>query len=136
MTNAMVSKRVGCQFLLLCLTVLLMAGLCFGQPSVGLTHIVGPPTTTVFVSGNGFAANAAIDIYFETADLALAVTNGTGAFSSIRIQVPAAARPGKHWVTAVTRSTGAAGQKAFLVRTNWAEFGFTPNGKRFNHFEN
>jgi glucose dehydrogenase len=46
------------------------------------------------------------------------------------------AQPGKHWITAVARSTGAAGQKPFTVRTNWAQRGFTPSGKRFNRFEN
>jgi hypothetical protein len=119
-----------------CISVLLLAGLCFSQPKVGLSPSSGPPTTNVLVSGSGFAASAAIDIYFDTTDLALAVTGSTGSFSKIAIQVPASALPGTHTVTAVARSSGAAAQKTFLVQTNWSQFRFTPRHKGRNLYEN
>src|SRR6266567_3062676 len=87
-----------------CISVLLLAGLCYSQPTVGLSPSSGPPTATVVVSGSSFPTSAAIDIYFDTTDLALAVADSTGSFSQIAIQVPASALPGTHTVTAVARS--------------------------------
>ena len=97
-----------------------------------ITPTVGPPTTNVLVSGTGFDPYAAVDIYFDLTDLALAVTNGAGAFGGncatcgIAIQVPAYAVPGTHWITAVERYGQKAAQKSFLVRTDWAQFRFKP----------
>src|SRR5208283_1569616 len=115
---------------------LLFASLGFGQPKVTVSPKSNPPTTNVLVSGSGFSPYAAIDIYFDTTDEALASANASGAFSKISIPVPASAVPGTHWVTAVQRSNNESAQTPFRVNTNWAEFGFTPNGKRFNPYEN
>jgi hypothetical protein len=41
-------------------------------PRVALTPASGPPTTTVTVSGTGFAPYEGVDLYFDTTDLALA----------------------------------------------------------------
>jgi len=130
-----VASRTGKRLFLTPITVLIFAGLCFSQ-KVTLGPKVGPPTTQVLVSGTGFSPNAAIDIYFDTTDEALAIANGDGVFSKIPIQVPSSALPGNHWVSAVQRSTGTGAQAAFLVQTNWAEFGFTPKNKRVNPYEN
>ncbi len=118
------------------ITTLFLAGLCFGQPAVTLSAKTGPPTTNIFVSGSGFAAYAAIDIYFDTTDEALASANGSGAFSKIEIQVPSSALPGTHWVTAVQRLNDNSAQAPFKVNTNWVEEGFTPKGDRSNPYEN
>jgi hypothetical protein len=64
----------------------------------------------VLVSGTGFTVFAAIDIYFDTTDVALAIANGSGPFSNIAIQVPASALPGTHWVSAVMRYDGRGAQ--------------------------
>ena len=110
-------------------------------PAVIITPTVGPPTTNVLVSGTGFDPYVAVDIYFDLTDLALAVTNGAGAFGggSIRggvpIQVPASAVPGTHWITAVERYGIKAAQKPFLVRTDWAQFRFKPDHKGLNPYE-
>jgi hypothetical protein len=110
MTGAKIASiKASKQLCLVCISVLLLVGLCFSQPKVGLLPSSGPPTTNVLVSGSGFPAFAAIDIYFDTTDLALAVTGSTGSFSKIAIQVPASALPGTHMVTAVARSNGAEG---------------------------
>jgi len=75
--------------------------------SITVSSASNPPNTTIFVSGSGFSAGADVDIYFDTTDLALAVTDGTGSFSQIALRVPASALPGEHMVSAVDRSTGA-----------------------------
>ena len=62
--------------------ILWLAGSGFSQ-SITVSPASNPPNTTIFVSGSGFSAGADVDIYFDTADLALAVTDDTGAFSQI-----------------------------------------------------
>jgi hypothetical protein len=49
----------------------------------------------VTASGTGFSVFEAVDLYFDTDDLCLGVTDGTGAFSST-LKVPSAALPGTH----------------------------------------
>jgi len=106
------------------------------HPKVTVSPKSNPPTTDVLVSGSGFSPYAAIDIYFDTTDEALASANASGAFSKISIQVPPSAVPGEHWITAVQRSNDHSAQTPFTVNTNWAESGFTPERKRFNPYEN
>jgi len=77
-----------------------------------------------------------VDLYFDAADLALAVTNVDGAFSSIPIRVPARAVPGPHWITCVGRFSGIAAQNPFIVQTNWPMFRDGPQHKGFNSVEN
>lgn len=126
---------------LLCSTVARAEETLTSTPAVMITPIVGPPTTNVLVSGTGFDPNVAVDIYFDKTDLALATTNGAGAFGrasvfgGIALQVPASALPGTHWITARERS-GKAAQKSFLVRTDWAQFHFSPDHKGLNPYEN
>jgi hypothetical protein len=50
---------------------LLFGSAAFSQ-TITLSPTISPPTTSTQVSGSGFAPNAAIDIYFDTTDLALA----------------------------------------------------------------
>ena len=83
------------------------------------------------------SATVAVDIYFDTADVALAVTSATGAFSGINITVPTTAVPGTHWVTAVARgTTGKSAQAAFSVQTNWSQFRYSPLHRGRNPYEN
>ena len=86
--------------------ILLLAASGFSQ-SITVSPPSNPPNTTTLVSGSGFSAGADVDIYFDTTDLALAVTDDTGSFSQIALHVPASALPGEHTVSAVERSTGA-----------------------------
>jgi hypothetical protein len=64
----------------------------------------------------GFRASTAVDIYFDTTDMALAITSGTGAFSGIGIQVPASAVPGTHWVTGVAPGTRGKAHRSWCRR--------------------
>jgi hypothetical protein len=90
----------------------------------------------VRVSGTGFGTYRAVDIYFDTTDMALAATNGHGAFTSIPVRVPASAVPGTHYITAVERRTGRSAQARFLVNTNWAQFRYSNIHSGFNPYEN
>jgi outer membrane protein assembly factor BamB len=127
---------------LFCSTVATAEETLATAPAVTITPTVGPPTTNVLVWGTGFDPYVAVDIYFDTTDLALATTNGQGTFGGgsirggIAIQVPASAVPGTHWVTAVERYGQKAAQKSFLVRTDWAQFRFEPRHRGMNPYEN
>jgi outer membrane protein assembly factor BamB len=112
-------------------------------PSLTLTPKVDPPspvggTPVIFrVSGASFAGSTALDIYFDTAEVALAVTSSTGAFSGINVQVPSSAVPGTHWVTAVAQGTsGQAAQAPFTVQANWPQFRYSQVHKGRNPYEN
>jgi outer membrane protein assembly factor BamB len=104
--------------------------------NVALSTKSGPPTTKISVSGSGFPAAAAVDIYFDTSELALTVTTAAGSFSDVEIQVPASALPGTNWVTAVVQNSGEAAQAAFKVQTNWPQFQFADNNSGANPYEN
>ena len=117
-------------------TAVLLTGTVLAAPSLTLSKTSGPPTTALTVSGSGFAASSLIDIYFDLTDTALVLSSSTGTFSNIALQVPAAAQPGTHWVTAVVRNSASAAQMSFLVQTNWVERGFGPQNRRSNPYEN
>ncbi|HTQ53140.1 MAG TPA: PQQ-binding-like beta-propeller repeat protein [Bryobacteraceae bacterium] len=113
-----------------------LASTALAQPLISANPQAGPPTDKVAVRGTGFSADEAVDIYFDTTDLALAATSPAGAFSSVSISVPASAAPGTHWITGVGRMSGLAAQRAFLVRTDWAQFLRDPEHRGYNPTEN
>lgn len=115
--------------------VVSLAGISSGQ-TVSLSPRVGPPTTKTTISGSGFSANTAVDIYFDTTDEVLIITDGTGAIPKTLLKIPASAVPGQHWVSAVQRSTQTGAQIAFTVQTNWAQQGFGPSHQGWNPYEN
>ena len=87
------------------------------------------------MSGRGFKPNVGVDIFFDTKDEALVVTNGKGEFDKAGIHAPRSVRPGEHWVTALERNNDKGAQKPFLVRTNWRQF-HRQDMMRLNPFEN
>src|ERR1700733_7499507 len=91
---------------------LALSSAAFSQ-TITLSLKEGPPTGSTTVSGSGFFAHAAIDLYFDTTGEALVIANALGAFSNIAIEVPASALPGTHWVSAVQRSNDTGAQVAF-----------------------
>jgi len=121
--------------ILLALGALFVPAPAWAAPGVTLSKTVGPPTTALTVTGSGFPASAAVDVYFDTTDEALVVADAGGAFS-LPLTVPSTASPGRHWVTAVSRSGGTAAQVSFLVRTDWAMFRYSPAHSGSNPFEN
>ncbi|MGD0181443.1 MAG: PQQ-binding-like beta-propeller repeat protein, partial [Terriglobales bacterium] len=113
--------------------LLLFASLSFGQAAIQLSKSVGPPTTKTLVSGEDFPANAEVNLYFDRVRVGQVTTDSTGSFSDAPIEVPKGALPGKHYVIAKAQTEAKA---RFLVRTNWPQYGFGPNGGRHNRFEN
>jgi outer membrane protein assembly factor BamB len=104
--------------------------------SVLLSKTVGPPTTPITVSGSGFGPNELVDLYTGTTDAARASTSATGTFSYPGFVVPASAQPGQLWISAEGRHSGLGAQAPFVVRADWATFGFKPGGGRRNPYEN
>jgi outer membrane protein assembly factor BamB len=106
------------------------------KPHITLSRKVGPPTTQILVSGSGFEPNAGVDIYFDTKDELLVVTDGRGEFKGAKAHAPRSARPGNHWVTALERNNDKGAQKPFVVFTNWPQVGFDPSLSGLNPYEN
>jgi hypothetical protein len=104
-------------------------------PGVQLSATMGPPLAVLQISGAGFRPSTAVDIYFDTTDQTLAITTARG-LVSMRIQVPASAQPGAHWVSLVARGTNVAAQAAFKVNVNWPMAGLSAQGRNTNAYEN
>jgi hypothetical protein len=120
---------------LMCLACWLFPSIAFAAPSINLSEQIGPPTSQILVSGSGFAPNVGVDIYFDTKDEALVVTNNEGEFHNAKIHAPSSAHPGEHWVTALERNNDKGDQEPFLVNTNWSQFHFDAR-TRLNPYEN
>ncbi len=104
-------------------------------PGLQLSQATGYPTVSFTVTGEGFGPYTSVDVYFDTTDIALAVSNGLGVVS-IAIQVPVSSQPGAHWITLDERANHFAAQKPFTVNTNWPMQAFGPGGAGVNPFEN
>jgi outer membrane protein assembly factor BamB len=115
---------------------LLLCGIASAAPSITLSKKSGPPTSKILVSGRGFKSHVGVDIFFNTKDKALVVTNGKGEFHDATVHAPRSARPGEHWITALERNNDKGAQKPFLVQTDWSEFHFEAAGTRLNPYEN
>ena len=105
-------------------------------PSITLSKKIGPPTSKILVSGSGFEANVGVDIFFDTTDEALVVTDSNGSFQNAAICAPHSALPGEHWVTALERNNNKGDRKPFVAFTNWPQYGFSPDLRKVNPYEN
>jgi eukaryotic-like serine/threonine-protein kinase len=106
------------------------------KPRIKISRGTGTPGSSMTVSGAGFGAHQAVDLYFDRSDKALVSTNGRGAFFGRALRVPGSAAPGTHYVTAVQRHTARSAQAKFLVNTNWVQDGFSASHYGFNPYEN
>jgi outer membrane protein assembly factor BamB len=111
------------------------AGAASASSVVTVSPSVPHPKQNVTVSGMGFAASEAIDVYLDTTDTLLIVSTATGTFSA-SLSLPATEQPGKHYATAIGRKSGDSAQIAFTVSTPWAEYGFGYAHNGFNQYEN
>ncbi len=93
------------------------------------------PSQSITITGTGFGASEAIDVYLDTTDSALVVSASTGKFSTT-LTVAATVSPGEHYVTAIGRRSGDAAQLPFTVSTPWAEFGYGRAHAGLNPYEN
>jgi hypothetical protein len=84
-------------------------------PGIVLSPVNGLPGTTVTVSGAGFGAFEAVDIYLGITEAALASASGAGNFAGITVQVPESTGPGRALLTAVGRHSGLSAQAPFTV---------------------
>lgn len=103
-------------------------------PGVLLTKAFGPPTSALSVRFSEFGPSEAVDVYVDTSDVALASASTAGA-GTVPVTIPAAATPGTHWITAVGRRSGISAQTTFLVRTDWAQYGFDGSRAGANPYE-
>ncbi len=104
-------------------------------PGVLVSPAVGPPTTATRIYYSGFSPLEPVDLYLDTGDIALSSASATGA-GNPPVTIPAATRPGVHFVTAVGRRSLNSAQANFTVQTSWPQFGFAPNHKGNNRYEN
>jgi len=104
------------------------------QPTLRLSKTVGPPTTKLKVSGQGFTPNADVSIAFDSAVLARSRTDDSGTFSRVSLRVPQLAMPGNHRVSGVDPA-GLSGVAPFLVQTDWPQFHVSQLHTGFNQFE-
>lgn len=91
---------------------------------------VGHPGDSLNVATAGFGKKP-VDIYFD----AMPVLRGA-ADGSHSIAVPADARPGRHWITALDRKSGDGARTMLEINSDWPQLGFGPHGTRNNAGEN
>lgn len=117
----------------------LLAGLLFADSALAATlstnQAAPPPKYLLTVTGSGFGAQEAVDVFLDTTDMALAFTSGSGAFS-VQFRIPAEAVPGSHYITALGRKSGRGKQKVITVRTDWLQFRFSAGHAGVNPYEN
>jgi hypothetical protein len=84
-------------------------------PGIALSTTPPKPAGTVTMSGAGFGAFEAVDIYFGITKQALASASGTGGFD-IPIQVPATAQPSTAYlITAIGQHSALSAQAQLLI---------------------
>jgi outer membrane protein assembly factor BamB len=103
--------------------------------SVTASPTSGPPTTQATLTGSGFGAHEAVDVYFDFTDEVLVSADGSGGISAT-LTIPSSAQPGSHWLTAVGRTSGRSAQTAVAVQTDWAQFHFGASHTGLNPYEN
>jgi outer membrane protein assembly factor BamB len=94
----------------------------FAQPALTVSPDSGPPTAAVSIAGTSFGASEKVAIYFDAAELVVAVTTAAGDFSGVTANIPASATPGAHTILGIGQTSGLQAQTAFTVRANWVEF--------------
>ena len=148
------SIRIPAKAAMQLLTTLLVFSLCLfpnlataATPHIYDTPQAGSPGSQTRTVGNGWDANATLDIYFDSTDVGLVDTDNNGSFgmalraptirqNGLTIQIPKDALSGTHWITAVERITELQAQVPFTVRADWPQFHFGPDHTGFNPYEN
>ena len=118
------------------LVLALFSSTAFAAPMIVLSKKIGPPTSKILVSGTGFEPNVGVDIFFDTKDETLVVTNGKGEFHDAAAYAPREVLPGEHWVTALERNNDEGDQEPFVVFTDWSQYHFDAARTGSNPYEN
>jgi hypothetical protein len=95
-----------------------------------LTH----PGATITVTASGMDPYTSMDVFFDTTDVALTTSNGSG-IASLTIAVPTNALPIKHWVTFDERSNHKAVQTPVAINTDWLQANYSFNAAGYNPYE-
>jgi hypothetical protein len=132
-------------FIFFVFALCILPGTAFGQQIFELPTL-GPPLTFVTLQGLHFDPLTAVDVYFDSTQLASTTTDKNGSFGNgvisaagptwTRIQVPSTALPGQHTITAKEHGGQKSAQVAFLVRTDWPQFHFDVQHTGLNPYEN
>jgi outer membrane protein assembly factor BamB len=135
------------------LTTLFVVSICLfpslaaaASPHIYDVPQAGLPGSQTTLVGNGFDPNATIDLYFDSTDVGLVVTDNDGSFglalkaptlrqSGGTILIPADAVQGQHWITAVERITQLQAQVPFTVQFDWPQYHYGPDHTGFNPYE-
>jgi hypothetical protein len=88
----------------------------------------------ITVTASGMDAYTSMDVFFDSTDVALAVSNSRG-IASLTIAVPANATPIKHWITFDERSSHKAVQAPVAVNSNWLQANYNYNAAGYNPYE-
>jgi outer membrane protein assembly factor BamB len=135
--------RRGCASILMACLAALAAALSAGAPPVAASAasaavsekpVFGPPTTTVTLQGTGFSGSEIVDVEFDGTVLAR-VTASSGTVT-VKVKVPASARPGDHTWKLMGETSGVSASIIFLVRTDWAQLGVSSARTGYNPYEN
>jgi hypothetical protein len=95
---------------------------------------VAHPGAKVVFNASGLDAYASMDVYFDTTDVALTVTNSNG-IASTTVTLPSNATPGLHYVTFDERHGTKAVQAAITINTDWLQASYSPSGDGLNPYE-
>lgn len=104
-------------------------------PHLLLSLKSGPPKSSVKLSGTSYGINEPVNITFDITQVGTANTESTGAFTII-ITIPSSALPGSHTIQAKGRKSSFFAQATFLVQTDWSSYGFGPEHRGLNPYEN
>jgi hypothetical protein len=116
-------------------SLVLATGSALAAPTVTVAPASAAPGGSVTVTGAGFDPNTRVDVFIDLTDVALGVSDGSGAVSAT-ITIPKSTQPGTHWITLEELRTYAAAQAPLTVRVNWAQGGWGPSWREFNPLEN
>ncbi len=108
--------------------------------ALSVSPAVGHPQQTVKLAGSGWGTAETVKLYFDAVGPAglrgQVVTASNGSFAAVAVTVPATATPGSHSFVAYSFSSNHVARAAFVVRTDWPQFGFGPEATDANPYEN
>jgi uncharacterized delta-60 repeat protein len=92
------------------------------------------PGSSLPLLGWDLGPNEAVDVYFDTTDVALVASDDAGSIHAT-VPIPAGAAIGTHWVTAVGRHSGIAFAASVAVGADWPMSRFDAEGTGVNSYE-
>lgn len=97
---------------------------------------LGPPTSTTFLSGSGYAAGEVAKIYFDRSLVKSIKVQPDGSFTGVELQIPGTAVPELHLIKTLGKTSKLTAQTQFWVHTDWPQAGATAGHTNANAYEN